>query len=277
MIRRFVLIGLFGCLLISSNGSVLLADEDPVVARLGDTVIRQSEFKKYIEEVQLRNKDALATKQEREAYLGQIIEQRLMAVAARQKGIDKDPEVQQIITYTIDSILARQFYLQLREAISPTPDDMQNYYDSHPELFQEPEQIHVKHILVGSREAAERAMADLDTGRSFESVAHEMNKDASKERGGDIGWFQRGRLVPEFETAAFALKKGELSDIVQTRFGYHIIMLEDRRASKLLPYEQVKAQVREQVIQAMVDEQRKAIVGRLSQEKEVKVYPEAMP
>ena len=277
MIRKLFLAGLMICLLLLSDGPALAVDDDPVVARLGDTVIRQSEFNKYVEEVQTRNNDALRTPQEREAYLGQIIEQRLMAEAARRKGIDKEPEVQQIIANTIDSILARQLYLQLREGVAPTPDEIQAYYDNNPQLFQQPEQIHVKHIIVGSQEAAEKAMAELDTGRSFEAVAREMNKDASKDRGGDIGWFSRGRLALEFETAAFALQKGELSDIVQTRFGYHIIKLEDRRASKLLPYKDVKDHARERVIQVMVDEQRKEIVGRLSQEQGVKVYPEALP
>ena len=268
---------IFVGMLIIGTGRILIADEDPIVARIGTEIIRQSELKALIGEVRSQDTEKLKTVPERKQFLTNIIEQKLMAAEARRLGLDQEPDVKRRIQHWVDIILVQAYYAQLRDGTTPSPDEMKAYYEDHPQQFQAPEQIHVKHIIVGSREAAEKAMAELDTGRSFEAVAGETNMDDSRKRGGDIGWYSRGRLVPEFETAAFALKKGEVSDIVLTRYGYHIIKLEDRRESHVKPFAEVKEEIRQRVIQAAVERRRKETLARLRQEGDVQVYPEALP
>jgi parvulin-like peptidyl-prolyl isomerase len=90
-------------------------------------------------------------------------------------------------------------------------------------------QVKASHILVKTESEAEKILEDLKKGASFEKIAKEKSECPSKKRGGSLGWFGRGKMVPEFEKAAFSLKKGELSDIVKTRFGYHIITVTDTK------------------------------------------------
>lgn len=274
--KKWGLIVLVGILVIVA-GAAQAAEEDPVVAKVGSDTIRQSELKLLMDEIRARDSQKLTTVAERQQYLENMIEQKMMAAEARRLGLDQNPDVKLRIRHWVDILLAQAYYEQLREKVALSPDDLQAYYDTHPHAFETPEEIHVKHIIVANQEAAEKAMAELDTGRPFEAVAQEMNMDASKARGGDIGWYPRGRLVPEFEVAAFALQKGEVSDIVQTRYGFHIIKLEDRRASILKPYEEVREDVRLQATREIVERQRKENLARLRKERNVQVFTEAIP
>lgn len=140
--------------------------------------------------------------------------------------------------------------VQLRKLLEPqvkiTDADIKDYYDKNLESLKTPEQVRASHILVATKEEAEAVLTDLKNGADFATVAKEKSTDtASKENGGDLNFFAKGAMEEPFETAAFALKVGELSGVVQTSNGYHIIKLTDHKDAVTPTLDEKKDEIKE--------------------------------
>lgn len=171
--------------------------------------------------------------------LGQVLIGERRGVAA---GLDKQRKVQLQIMLQQARLLASMYEEEvLVKAAKPSQGEIDTYVKAHPE-----EQVHARHILISlkspdmptedgldkpaARAKAEEVLKRVKAGENFETLAREFSTDpGSKPNGGDLGWFGRGRMVPEFEKAAFALEPGQISDIVESQFGFHIIKVEGRR------------------------------------------------
>ncbi|MFZ1948157.1 MAG: peptidylprolyl isomerase [bacterium] len=141
------------------------------------------------------------------------------------------------------------------EAKPPTDDQIKAFYDENRTQFQQPERVRASHILVTvakedtdaqkaeKRAKAEQILADLKGGADFAKTATEKSDCPSKQQGGDLGYFGKGQMVPPFEAAAFSLKVGQLSDIVQTDFGYHIIKVAEHQAAHDVPLDEAKPRI----------------------------------
>jgi peptidyl-prolyl cis-trans isomerase C len=185
---------------------------------------------------------------------------------------------------TIDQFIDKQFV----QKVMVSDKDAKAYYDGHPNLFKRPEQIRASHILIrvdpqadqsqkdNSRKKMEAIQQRLKKGEDFAELAKQNSEDASNVKGGDLGYFGRGRMVKPFEDAAFALKQGEVSDIVETQFGYHLIKVTDRKPETVVPYEEIKDKlqdylkgetIREKVGSYLAEQKGKAKVERLLPEK----------
>jgi peptidyl-prolyl cis-trans isomerase C len=139
----------------------------------------------------------------------------------------------------------------------PTEAEIRAFYDENPQQFERPEQIQASHILfmvaedateadrAARRKEAEDVLAQLEGGADFAAMATEHSDCPSSSKGGDLGFFGRGSMVPPFEQAAFALAPGEMSGIVETRFGYHIIKVTDKASAETIPYEDAKANIKQ--------------------------------
>ena len=134
-------------------------------------------------------------------------------------------------------------------AVLPTDDDLMEYYETNISEYDVQERVKASHILVTERDLADELYLRLEEGEGFAELAREYSEDSSNsENGGDLGWFGRGEMVEAFEDAAFALDVGEISEPVQTQFGWHIIYLEDREEGRTPPLDEVKDEVRDDYI-----------------------------
>jgi foldase protein PrsA len=159
-------------------------------------------------------------------------------LALQQQGMTEEEYKKELMNQMIISKLKDD----VTKNISVTEEEVRNYYETHKDQFSNPETIRVRHILVKSMDEAKKVKERLKKGEDFAKVAREVSIDSgTKDLGGDLGYFSRGKMVKPFEDAAFSLrKKGEISDIVQTEFGFHIIKLEDRKPAEVLSFESAK-------------------------------------
>lgn len=191
----------------------------------------------------------------------QLIDQLLLADAAKSAGLDKKPSVALRILSQDRAILAEAY---LRHAIEErvTPEAIKALYDERY-VNGEPEiEVHAGHILVDSEEKAAEIKAKIDAGGDFAELAKEHGTDGTASQGGDLGWFVQGDMVPEFGDAVFAMEPGTVSGPVKTAFGWHIIKLDERRPRAAPPLEEVQNELANELAgqaqTAVVDELRAA-------------------
>ncbi|PWK63297.1 peptidylprolyl isomerase [Aminobacter sp. AP02] len=191
----------------------------------------------------------LSPEQRRAAALSSIIEIRLMAAQAVDKGLDKDPDFKRRLAF-LDQRALHGELVEKEVAGKITDEEIRARYDKEIAAQKPVNEVHARHILVKTKEEADAIIKKLDGGEDFQKLANENTTDPSgKTSGGDLGFFGPGQMVPEFETAALALEIGAYSkEPVQTQFGWHIIKVEDKRTQQPPAFETVKDQVRSLLI-----------------------------
>lgn len=219
------------------------AQDDTVIATVNGLEITENEL--ALAEGDLdRQFQQLPPEQRRAAALSALLEIKLLAQKATEQGLDKD-----------DAFMRRMAFLQIRAlhsafvekevAAAVTDEAVRARYDQEIADTPPANEVHARHILVKTREEAEAVIAELDGGKDFSELAKEKSTGPSGPAGGDLGYFQAGQMVPEFEAAAFALEVGGYSrEPVETQFGWHVIKVEDKRAAQPQSFDEVKEQLR---------------------------------
>ncbi len=179
--------------------------------------------------------------------LDYLIDLKLAAKKAEADKLTSSPEFERRMGYYREKLAMEELLNSVGKAAA-TEEAERKAYDEAAKAEPPQEEIHARHILLPTEEEAKKALARVKAGEDFAKVATELSKDPSG-NGGDLGWFTKDRMVPEFSDAAFKLKKGEISEPVKTQFGWHIIQVEDTRMKTFPPFEQVKDQAARYVTQ----------------------------
>ncbi len=228
-----------------------LAEVDGVTLTLGELIAIRRELP---EQYQSLPNEVLF-----DGIIEQMIDQMLLAEAGRKAGIDKRPAVAMNLLNQERAILA-DAYLRREVMKRATPEMIDALYKERYLDAEPVEEVRAGHILVEAEEKAIDLKAQLDGGADFALLAAEHGTDGTATQGGDLGWFTHGDMVPEFADAAFAMEAGAISDPVKTTFGWHIIMLNQRRPRPAPAIEEVGEELMGEIIQqaqiAIVDELR---------------------
>ena len=220
--------------------------DDPVVATINGVDVKQSDLDFAATEVgaQLAN---FPPDDRRRMLLQFVIENELMAEAAVKAGLDSGQSFEDRLKYHRRRTL-RDVYFDKNVRNAVPEDEAKKIYDAKVAGMKPEEEIHARHILVTTEAEAKEIQERLKKGEDFATVAKEKSKDPSAE-GGDLGFFGRGQMLKPFEDAAFQLKEGEISNPVQTQFGWHIIKIEEKRTRPLPTFDQVKDTIVSQLTQ----------------------------
>ncbi|WP_198137250.1 peptidylprolyl isomerase [Roseibium aggregatum] len=241
-------------LLALSLGSTVLsaAEPDDVVAKVGDTEITEADLAFAAQDLG-KELQRFPPAQWRKLLLDVMVDMELMAHAAREEGLDKDPDFQRQLDFLKLRAL-RNAYLAQKIDGEVTDEEVQAAYDKEFADFEGAEEINARHILVKDKAEAEAIIAELDGGADFAELAREKSTGPSGPNGGSLGYFAKGQMVPPFEAAAFALEPGTYTkEPVETQFGWHVIKLEDKRRQEKPAFEEVANGLRQQLMRERYD------------------------
>jgi peptidyl-prolyl cis-trans isomerase C len=205
-------------------------------------------------------------------FLDEALMEMVFYEEAVRKGLDRAKDVRELLEAARRKILiAKLIDTEVDEKIRIDEADIRRFYDEHKDEFKSPEMWRASHILVSTEKEAADIMTELSKGASFEELARTRSIDATATRGGDIGYFRRGQVVPEFEKTCLALNVGGMSGIVKTEFGYHIIKLTDKKEPGIEPYEKVRKAIEEELKKAKRAEAFEAFARDLKERYRIRV------
>lgn len=225
-----------------------VATPETVVATVGGEAITEADLAFATEDLQ-QQLGQVPPEERRPYLLTLLIDMKVMAKAAREQQLDQTDLFKRRLQYLEERELRRAYFSDV-VAAGVTPELVKTAYDAFVAGFQPQEEVRARHILVATKEDAEAIEAELAAGKPFEQLATEKSTDPSAaQNGGDLGFFSRGMMVKPFEDAAFALTEpGQVSEPIESQFGWHIIKLEERRQSTPPSFEEVEPQLQQQVL-----------------------------
>lgn len=228
--------------------------DDPVVARVNGKELHRSE----VDSAQ-RSVAAQGQQMTTEALIDQMVAGMLITEAGRKAKLADDPEVKRKTMQFEDRVI-QQVYISRAVEAGATDAKLHEQYDKFVKEQPAKEEVSARHILVTGEDEAKAVIAELDKGADFATLAKQKSTDPAKDNGGDLGFFSRESMVPEFADAAFKLGKGEYTKVpVHSEFGWHVIKVDDRRTAAPPSFEESKNELTNEVARDIINAKVKAL------------------
>jgi peptidyl-prolyl cis-trans isomerase C len=233
-------------------GSAAAQDKDPLLAKVNGVEIHQSDL--TVAEEEAGQLPPMSPDAKRDYLVQFVADMILVSKAAEDKKMDNAPQFKQRLAFARNKLLMEEL-LQSTGKAALTDEAMHKVYDDALKQMGEVQEVHARHILIRATPGDEKAstaakakieaiIARLKKGEDFEKLAKDVTEDPSgKTNGGDLGYFSKEQMVPEFSEVAFKLDKGQISEPVKTQFGWHVIKVEDKRVKPAPKFDEVKPQI----------------------------------
>lgn len=224
--------------------------DNKVLAIVGGQEITEIDLQEILARYPKQQQDMLGTEEGKKQLLEQIIGFELMYQFGKDNEYENLEEYKSQIEKVKKEILTQIVVNKVLSKVTVLDNEALDFYNENGEMFKEKESVVAKHILVDNEDSCNAIKEKIVNGElTFEEAATQYSSCPSKEQGGNLGSFSRGMMVPEFEKVAFELPVGEISDAVQTQFGYHLIKVEEKQEAVAKPFEEVKQMIVNQLLQ----------------------------
>lgn len=246
--------------------------ENKILAKVNEREISQQDVMKFLNDLgpqvamQFQSQDGI------KKIVEELVNQELLFIDAKEEKLDEEEEFKAILEQNKNIILKNYALNKLIQNENASEEELKKYYEDHKSYFKKPKSAKASHILVNTEEEAKDILSKINKGMAFEEAAKEYSNCPSKQRGGDLGEFNEGQMVPEFEEVVFTMEEGSISDPVKTQHGYHLIKLKSRSQEKDQTFEEVKNEVYQQVVRLKQQEKYVTKINELKSKNEVKIF-----
>jgi len=245
---------------------VLTAANAAVLVKVGTLEITDKDVAAKLQQIPPQYKTAYTSEEGRKSLVNQLVQEKLIYIQARNEKYDTNAVVMEQLEQIKQSLMVRQFIADTFKQIEITESELKEYFDQNKAMFNKNEQVNAKHILCKTEEETISAKERILKGENFEDVAKELSVGPSGKNGGDLGWFEKNQMVPEFGNLAFSLKKNEIGGPVKTQFGYHIIKVYDKKAAETQTFSEARPGVEKTLMENKQKQRLDEILSKLREE-----------
>lgn len=219
-----------------------------IIAKVNGKEITQADMELLVRTLGPEKTQQFQSEEGQKQLIDELVNQELFYFDAVESKLEDEEVFKTELEVAKQNILKQLNIKKTLDTVTVAEDDMKKFYEDNSEKFVRPMTVTASHILVDAEEKADEIYAAIEAGKDFSEAATEFSSCPSKDRGGDLGPFGQGQMVPEFEQAAFAMEVGKVSAPVKTQFGFHIIKLTEKSEAGTSPYDEVKAQIEQQLV-----------------------------
>lgn len=253
-------------------------DAGTILATIGSEKITMADFKQEINNLPPQYRQMTADPAIRKEFLDTLVTRNIVyQEGVRQKMAENPMVKKQVDEFRKKLVVAAILDQEVNRKIKDVSDaELKTYYDKNLKEFQQPPQVKARHILIKDQKQAEEVRQRLLKGEDFATLAKEFSTCPSKTKGGDLGFFTKDQMVKEFSDMAFSLKPKEISPVVKTKFGYHIIVVDEIKEGRQQTFDEVKAKLGDKIRAERKNQYFKDYVDGLKKQMKVTTYPELL-